>query len=319
MKKRYECDLHCHTDRSDGNDSPIELIANASAASLKAVAIVDHDIDPVLYVRNNGRNEKIREYAKRSGIDLVLGYEFSCDSSADDVHIIGYELDWDFKPLKDEVKRVRSSKTQSYIRLCEVLKDNGCDIDFYKDVLGSGRAESDDHIRDHDSVERKHIFELLALKGYAKSWQEAKLMVRKNPYLNIRRPKINPVDAIKIIKNAGGLSVLAHPYLIDEEVDDSVFGKMTRDKYIENLFRCGLDGIESLYTYEKTSYKGVLSRMEIKKEIEKKYFLKAAFFTGGSDYHNDGAKGVKNQRYIGEAGISYRKLKKYLLLIWYNN
>ena len=50
--------------------------------------------------------------------------------------------------------------------------------------------------------------------------------------------------------------------------------------------------------------------MEIKKEIEKKYFLKAAFFTGGSDYHNDGARGVQEPRYIGEAGISYKKCKK---------
>ncbi len=310
MQKRYECDLHCHTNRSDGHDSPTELIAYASKAEVKAIGLVDHDIDPPLTICDSKGNQDIKEYAKTSGIDLFLGYEFSCDTNVDDVHIIGYELDWDHRGLKAEIKRAKKSKIQGYIRLCETLSKYGICIDFYKDILGSQEKKEVDWTLYDGRVERKHIFEAMALKGYAKSWQEAKLMVRTNPFLNIRRPKINPIDALRIIKNAGGLSVLAHPYLIDEKVDSTVFGKMTRDKYIKNLLRCGLNGIESLYPYEKTSYKGDLSRTEIKKEIEKKYFLKAAFFTGGSDYHNDGATGVQGPRYIGEAGISYKKCKK---------
>ncbi len=71
----------------------------------------------------------------------------------------------------------------------------------------------------------------------------------------------------------------------------------------------GLNGIESCYTYSKTTYKGNQSNEEIKKEIEDKYNRKVKFFTGGSDYHNDSKKGVENPRFLGEAGISFEKLK----------
>ena len=105
------------------------------------------------------------------------------------------------------------------------------------------------------------------------------------------------------------LTGIAHPYLIDEEVDSRIIGKMSRDSYINSLIDSRLDGIESCYTYSKTTYKGDKSNEEIKKEIEDKYNGKVKFFTGGSDYHNDGKKGVENPRYLGEAGISLEEFK----------
>ncbi len=313
MKKRYECDLHCHTNRSDGNDSPIELIVNASHVAMKAIAIVDHDIDPPVTVIHDGIERDIKEFAKSIGIDLLLGCEFSCDTEINDVHIIGYELDWEDPGLNDEIKRARISKTEGYKKLCELLSKNGMNIDYHKELLGLSANNTNDHNKVEEKIEKKHIFELMSVKGYAKSWQAAKLMVRDHPFFNIKRPKINPVDALKIIKKAGGLSVLAHPYLIDEKLESSHFGKITRERYIDNLIGHGLDGIEALYTYEKTSYKGNLSSQEIKKEIKKKYSSAVGIFTGGSDYHHDGLKHVKNPRYMGEAGISYEEYKKIFL------
>lgn len=310
-KPLYECDLHCHTTRSDGNDTPKELIERASNLGMKAIAITDHDIDPPLYILDeSGRKTDIKKFAKNLGLDLILGYEFSCDTYVDDVHIIGYELDWKSRLVKEEVERAEKSKLSAYKQLCEVLTEHGMPIDYEKEILVYSDEDGKVRTRTPEEVERKHIFEVMAKKGYAKSWSEAKLKIRDNPALNVRREKISPLAAIELIKKCGGLAVLAHPYLIDEEVNSKELGSVFRDEYIDKLIEAGLDGIESCYTYNKTTYKGSMSNDEIQKEVENKYGGKVKFFTGGSDFHNDVKKGVKNSRMIGEAGISYHKFKR---------
>ncbi len=308
-KPKYECDLHCHTTRSDGNDPPEELILNASWVGMKAVAITDHDINPPLYIENNSKKKKIKDFAKGLGLDLILGYEFSCDTFVEDVHIIGYELDWNNGLVQEEVNRAKNSKIEAYRKLCETLTGQGMPVDYQKEILkyrnGSGRKKT----RQPEEVQKKHIFELMARKGYAESWSKAKLMVRDTPALNIKREKISPVKAISLIKECGGLAVLAHPYLIDEEVGSKVLGNNSRGQYIGKLIENGLDGIEACYTYDKTSYKGSLSREAIEEEVKRKYGEKVKFFTGGSDYHNGEKIGVKNPRYIGEAGINYKQFR----------
>jgi len=305
----HECDLHCHTIRSDGNDTPRELICLAARAGLKAVAITDHDIDPPITIEENNNTFDIREYARILGLRLVLGYEFSCDTDVDDVHILGYELDWGDPLVKKEVERARKSKSDAYRELCRRLTKNNMSIDYedeiltYKDNGGAIRS------RNPFDVQKKHIFELMAKKGYAPSWDKAKLMVNDDPDLNVRREKINPLEAIGLIHECGGLAVLAHPYLIEGTVHSRIMGEVSRDGYIQKLLDRGLDGIESCYTYDKTTYKGKRSNEEIKREIEENYKDRVRFFTGGSDYHGDGKKGVRDPRYPGEAGISLKEFE----------
>ncbi|HHT79166.1 MAG TPA: PHP domain-containing protein [Actinobacteria bacterium] len=308
---RYECDLHCHTDRSDGNDTPLEFILKAKEANMKAVAITDHDITPPLFIEDeNGKKIFSVIFAKENNVDLVLGYEFSCDTNVDDVHILGYKCDWENRAIINESLRAKKSKSDAYRKLCIILSENGYEIDFDLDILQYRDENNQARTRKPEEVEKKLIFETMAKKGFAPTWQDAKIMVRDNPVFNIKREKINPADAIKIIKDAGGIAVLAHPYLIDESVASKESGKMTRYDYICRLIDAGLDGIESTYTYDKTSYKGSMSPGEIKKEVEEIFGGKVRFFTGGSDYHNDGKKGVKNPRMMGEAGISYKEFVK---------
>ena len=73
--------------------------------------------------------------------------------------------------------------------------------------------------------------------------------------------------------------------------------------YIEKLIEAGLDGIEASYTYYKTSYSGKLTKQEIYDDI-REYYGDRLFISGGSDYHADGKKGVKNPREIGDCGIT---------------
>ncbi|CEP68260.1 PHP, C-terminal [Moorella glycerini] len=302
--QRYACDLHCHTTRSDGNDSPIELIEHAAEVGVQVVAITDHDIPPPLWEEIDGREVDLRVFAGRRGVQVVLGYEFSCDTYVDDVHILGYNLDWNHPQLIEEVARARSSKTEAYRRLCEVLTSKGLAVDFEKDVLEYVDENNEKKYRNPDEVERKHIFEAMARKGYAPSWQKAKLLVRDDPELNIKRRKIDPLAAIDLIKACGGTAVLAHPLLIDEVIHYPDGRSLTRAEYIARLILRGLDGMEACYPYSKTSYKGSWSDAQAEAYIRQEYKGKVKFFTGGSDYHADGRKGIANPRHLGEAGIS---------------
>ncbi len=302
FKTKYDADLHCHTVRSDGNDTPEELIAKAANLNMAAIAIVDHDISP-------SQPLILKKLAKKLKMDLIFGYEFSCDTFVDDVHIIGYELDWNNQLVKQEEERAKQSKSDAYKKLCRILAKKGIFIDFESEILTYKDLSGKTCHRNPDEVQKKHIFELMAQKGYFDSWEKAKLFIKYNPELNIKREKINPLLAINIIKGAGGLAVLAHPFLIDEKIQSKDLKCKNRKTYIDKLIKAGLDGIESCYTYNKTSYKGNLTNNQIKEIIETEYKNKVKFFTGGSDYHNDEKKGAKNPRFIGEAGISYKQFK----------
>lgn len=76
VKAKYDCDLHCHTTRSDGNDSPEELIINAAKSGLKVVAITDHDVPPPLYLDTSQGRISVKEFAHQHGVEIVLGINF---------------------------------------------------------------------------------------------------------------------------------------------------------------------------------------------------------------------------------------------------
>ena len=75
------------------------------------------------------------------------------------------------------------------------------------------------------------------------------------------------------------------------------------------------NGIEASYTYDKTSYGGTMTKDEIKKEVIERYAGRGLIISGGSDYHADGKKGVKNPREIGECGITREDFMKYEKLV----
>ncbi|HHT48231.1 MAG TPA: PHP domain-containing protein [Firmicutes bacterium] len=302
---RYECDLHCHTNRSDGNNTPKELIDRAASLGMKAIAITDHDIVPPETVEVAGEEVNICAYAQRQGLVLLRGYEFSTDTDVNDVHILGYGLDWSAPAVHQEMERAKLSKSEAYRKLCVMLTGKGIPIDFDREILRFTDQNGVVHQRDPDEVQRKFIFEKIAEKGYAESWGGAKILVQSDPELNVRREKIHPFRAIELIHDCGGMAFLAHPYLIDEVVEVPGLGKMTRAEYIEGLIDHGLDGIEARYTYNKTSYKGQKTVDEIEREIKARYGQRL-HISGGSDYHGS-KKGTIDPREIGEAGISYEE------------
>ena len=290
----YRVDLHCHTTRSDGNDTPLELIQNAAALGMKVIAITDHDVLPPETIEKDGSVFPLSEIATDYGITVVPGIEISCDTLVDDVHIVGFLCDWKSPAMTQIVEFAEESKVNSYRELVEKLGSQGFNLT-WNELLLDGK-------RQPEAVQKKHIFELLAAKKYAPTWSDAKIMVRDNPNYDIKREKPDPIEAIRTIHGAGGIAILAHPYLIDETV--AVSNRMlSRDEYIRRLIDAGIDGIESRYTYDKTSYKGSQSKEEIRREVEERYASSVDFLSGGSDYHADHKKGTKNARQIGEAGV----------------
>ncbi|MGL4941760.1 MAG: PHP domain-containing protein [Thermoguttaceae bacterium] len=293
-KPRFVIDLHTHSTRSDGNDSVAELFQNAAARGLEVIAISDHDIFPPAVVEVGDARLPLRDFADSLGIKVIPAMEVSCDTDVDDVHIVAMGCDWESPLLEWIPALAQTSKVNGYKQVVERLRKSGIDI-VWEELTGGGT-------RADDAVQKKHIFELVAQKGYAASWQAAKMMIRENPNFDIKREKPSPVATIKSIHEAGGVAILAHPYLIDEQVQ--WHGEpVTRDQYIRLLIESGLDGIETHYTYDKTSYKGNQTPAEIATEVVERYAHLVSILSGGSDYHGDAKKGTAPPRELGDAGI----------------
>jgi 3',5'-nucleoside bisphosphate phosphatase len=305
----YPCDLHCHTTRSDGNDTPRELIDNAAARGLRVLAITDHDVPPPETIEVDDTEVAALEYARGRGIRLLLGCEYSCDTWVDDVHICGYQLDWRRPEVLAEVAAAERSKSRAYEELCEKLTARGMPIDWEKDILCYRKPDGSLAQRNPEDVQRKHVFETMAAKGFTRSWNEAKILVQGDPDLNVKRRKIDPVAAIEMIHACGGVAILAHPYLIGETVTPGGGPPLDRAAYLDRLIGAGLDGIEASYTYDKTSYTGALTPEAVEREIRERYRNRVRFFSGGSDYHADHKKGAKAVRSLGERGISLEEFE----------
>ncbi len=297
MLAKHEVDLHGHTNRSDGNDTPVEFVLHAKERGMKICAITDHDVVPPKTVVIDGVERDIQEWAKNDlGIDLMLGIEVSCETWIDDTHLVCFGCDWDDPFFKELDEFTINSKVNSYKKLAAALTERGMPID-WQEVL-----DNDGHPVPEEQVQKKMLFELMARKGYFDSWSDAKLYVKEARDMIIKREKPDAISVIKEAHRTGGYVIMAHPFLVTEPV--TFQGKIiTRSVYIEKLIEAGLDGIEASYTYDKTSYFGTMTKDEIEKAVIQ-YWGDRLFISGGSDYHNDAKKGVKNPRDIGDCGIS---------------
>lgn len=303
MLANFECDLHGHTNRSDGNDTPAEFIRHAAERGVKIAAITDHDVIPPNTVIEDNVEYEIDEYAQKNGVQILRGIEISCETWIDDTHLVCFNCDWNDRFFSELDDFTIKSKVGSYKKLVECLDANGMAMTWDEVINNNGYPVEE------KKVQKKMIFELMARKGYTESWQAAKLFVKNSKEIIIKREKPSAIPVIKEIHRMGGIVILAHPYLISEPVHYQ--GKdITRKEYIDILIEAGLDGIEASYTYDKTSYGGNMTSTEIKTEVEELYKSRELIISGGSDYHADGKKGVKNPREIGDCGITMEAFQK---------
>jgi predicted metal-dependent phosphoesterase TrpH len=242
-------DLHIHTTASDGKFSPEEIIHKALDLGVTVIAICDHDtVDGIAPAMEAARAlPKIR---------LIPGVEVSTFAPGNEVHVLGYFIDFDDHELRAALDDLRNSRQERAKAIIAKLNGLGVHIDWQRvqEIAGGG------------SIGRPHIAQAMLEKGYITSFKEAfDRYIGLGGPAYVERHKIAPLEAVALIIKANGLPVLAHPLTVNAP-----------ETMIAELTAAGLAGIEVHYNGYNKDERNRLAR------LAKKYNLVA---TGGSDYH----------------------------------
>lgn len=254
-------DLHTHSCYSDGEDTPNEIIRKAKQKGIKALAITDHDT----LLGNHNITLKKEE---REGIKIVSGIELTAKTSHGRMHILGYDINIDDNKLNDAMKKLRNNSVYSVISLISQLKKD-YNITFSTEELQKLFITE-------KNIGRPDIAKLCIKNDYATSVQEAFDLYLEEAYQKTRTTNkgISYAECISLIKNAGGIPILAHPKTLEKSNDQL-------QKLVEEMILVGLEGIEVYHSsHTKTETK-------VYEALAQKYEL---LISGGSDYHGHSVK-----------------------------
>ncbi len=254
-------DLHAHTRRSDGLLEPATLVGAAAAAGVRLFAITDHDtLAGYRQVRAAG--------AIPAGMDLVPGVEINAIVSGrgrfweNELHVLGFGMDPDDEEFEHVLATQRESRRVRFDRMLARLRELDLGVD---DVLEPGGAANADDV---ESLGRPTIARALIAKGHASSVEDAfeRLLSRGRP-AHIARDGLDPIEAITVIRRAGGLASIAHFPDAPSQPDT-----------VRELIDAGLGGLEVYYrTFERRTIEAMAAFAQRTGLIP----------TGGSDYHGD--------------------------------
>lgn len=247
------CDLHTHSQASDGMQPPAENVKLAKQRGLSAVALTDHDtVAGVAEAQRAGH-----EY----GIDVVAGVEISTRADGKDIHVLGYYVNTEDEKFLERLQGLREAREERNHLIIAKLQELGLEISWQEVIDGLGRPLEPD-----ESIGRPHMADVLVRKGYAADMRDAfnRYLAEGQPgYVSV--PRVAPEDACQWIKDADGAAVIAHPGLYR---DDELVRRILVDAHP--------DGIEVVHSDHGP-------------EEERRYAELAREFgliqTGGSDYH----------------------------------
>ena len=245
------CDLHTHSNYSDGTFSPRELVQEAKRVGLSAIALTDHN--------NVGGVEEFLLECEKCNIEGVIGTEFSTDYNNTELHLLGLFIKKESLSAVNSVcEEVRKNKDESNRIMIKRLQDTGYDITY--DEVSSACS---------GTMNRAHIGEVLYKKGYTKTVEEVfKTILSKKGSIYHAAKRLDVFKTIEFIRSIGAVPVLAHPFL---DLDE----KSLRE-FLTLAVPRGLVGMETVYsTYSE-------EETLLAKQIAKEYGLKES---GGSDFH----------------------------------
>ncbi len=272
-------DLHTHSTASDGTLSPAELINQAKEIGLRALALTDHDTTDGL--------EEAAHAAKEVGIELVPGIEISADYNGE-MHLLGLLIDPgnpDLQAALSEMKRFRAIRNLEMIRRLQALgyavtSEEVC-------ALKPGGKP--------DNIGRIHMARLLVQKGYFPDVRDVfDSCLGTGCPAYYEKQRYSPAECLKLIRQAGGISFLAHPYLIAKS-----HGALS--PIVDSLKQEGLDGMECSYSSHPPAYEDMC------KELCRTRSLLAS---AGSDFHGVNKPHVLLGRIYGNKRIPYSVLEK---------
>lgn len=283
-------DLHAHTNYSDGELTPKELIQLAVDKNIGTIAITDHDT--IAGIKTINRNDDI---IVNSGIKVINGIELSAKVSKGRMHILGYDIDLNNKTLNKKMIDLKNNSINYVLSLMEQIKrDYGIRFN-YEDIKELVNA--------NHNLGRPDLAKLCVKYGYATTMQDAFDKYLIDAYNKIRQTNkgLCYQECLELITNSGGIPVLAHPKTLELSKKEFLI-------LLKEMISYGLKGIEvyhSIHSKEERDYY---------LEIAKEYNL---LISGGSDYHGKNVKpdvelgtGINHNLKIKELSI-LNKIKNY--------
>ncbi|MBI5392775.1 PHP domain-containing protein [Candidatus Woesearchaeota archaeon] len=276
MKK---IDLHMHTTASDGELTPKKLVASALQKKMKAIAITDHD-------EVKGIDEAL-EYARGKGIEVISGIEISCleKEFVSEIDIIGLFIDHKSNAIQKLSERFKQDRVEEKKEMVIKLNALGYAITFEEVLQKVNGSIGRPHIAKiliekypDKFITINHVFDTLIGKGKPAFVQRKKLLIQ---------------EAVDIIKQADGISVLAHP---------GRYAKNEMQKIIERFAESKGIAIEADYPYDKIMKTSNAANLELNLQLRKIAKEKNLLVSGGSDFH-DKERGSE----IGDAGLEEKE------------
>jgi predicted metal-dependent phosphoesterase TrpH len=263
-----KADLHLHTEYSDGKYTVPELLNLLKQNNIKMFSITDHDtIDGIYELEKLNIND----------MKYIPGIEFSSDYDGREVHILGYNIDYESDIFRDHILNFRKNRIDRILKVIDKLNYLG--LKFSPDDFFG-------YFKNTKSIGRPHIAEYIYKLGFVKSYQDA-----FNKYIGdykiafFRKNSPDTLKVISLIKETGGISVLAHP------------GKNFLWSNIDILLQAGLDGIEIYHPTHKSDKARKFENFALENNL---------IMTGGSDFHGLTEDETGN---VGKIFIDIEKVK----------
>ena len=265
-------DLHSHSTFSDGSLTPEQLVREAERAQLSALALTDHDSIIGL--------ERFMAACSKSIVRGVPGVEISVDCNPSDatMHILGYFIDSANAQLNEHINRLRDGRQHRNEEILKRLNAMGLMLNMNEISAFAGE----------NNVGRLHFAQALMARGYVRNTHEAfdKYLARgKSGYAN--RLRFKPIGGVEMIRQAGGIAVLAHPFTLN-------LGKQALADCVGKLAQAGLQGIETYYPQH--SPKMVQQYLDLATQFH-------LIATGGSDFHGAPMPDIKLGRGFGALNV----------------
>jgi predicted metal-dependent phosphoesterase TrpH len=245
-------DLHSHSNRSDGTFTPDELVRLAAERQLDVVALTDHDTTDGV--------EEAAATGREVGVEVVPGVEFSAEYRGTSIHVLCYWPDVDDPGLRDELRRLRDTRLRRGELMVEKLQALGLPITFerVREIAGGG------------NIVRPHVAQAMVEAGIVETEKDAfdRYIADGGP-ASVPKHALDPVDAVGLIRGAGGVCVLAHPGMWGDQTS-------VPDELIEAMAAAGMAGLEVDHCdhtpEQRASYRALAERLGLVP-------------TGGSDCH----------------------------------
>jgi 3',5'-nucleoside bisphosphate phosphatase len=254
-------DLHAHTIYSDGTLTPTALVRLARESGLELLAVTDHDTTAGL--------DEARAEGRAQGVEILAGCEVSTRIPEGNVHVLGLGFDDRDTGLQRFLEGVRVARARRNVRMYERLAKLGMPLkpeDVERHALGG-------------VVARPHFARAMVEAGYVPDLRAAFNQVLKDGgpgYVEVEAPA--PREAIRALRAAGGVAVIAHPGQIQLD------GRVAYDRFLAPLAAEGLAGIEVFHPSHDAEQRTMFL------SLARAHDLVAS---GGSDFHGDNKPRIK--------------------------